>query len=449
MNLAMDHVKRLRPGWRSLRFAAALPLAWLIGLLLLWGVYSLPGEIPLQHAQQSAEIFWTEDTQRSWVNGGLPNVQVDNIADAFIIGMAANNLDTGHTPLERALNAYFPQIPGKEYASCTHLACYLSDPEQPMSLFYYGRYWGGFALMARLWLYGCTFPQIRTANLVLQLLVALTAVGCVWRALGWRGGVAVLLAYLALSPYTISLSMQYYPCFYLGFGGMIAVVLLHRAKAGMEAYSWLFLLLGILTAYLDFLTYPSAVVGLPLMIWLALHPCDKRLLVKMLRLGLLWVLGYAGMWAGKWLLCALAGMEFSGGTVAQKMNTYTSNTSLSVPGILAMPFRAISKKRLLLLCLPSVIAAIMGVRSVLRRQGSWNPRAAYFGLIMMIPLAWILFTRGHSTQHPFLSNRNLTVFFAAAFLLCSGLAKTPEHGNGMGNGLEPDAGTSERIAAIK
>lgn len=430
-------MKKHRFGWRSLRFALALPLAWLIGLMLMWGVYSLPGEIPLQHAQESAHVFWTEETQRSWVEGGLPNVQQDNIADAFIIGIAANNLDTGHTALERALNAYFPRVPGEEYASCTHLATYLSDPDQPVDLYYYGRYWGGFALMARLWLFVCTYPQIRTANLVIQLLVALTALWCVWRELGWRGGVAVLMAYVTLSPYTISLSMQYYPCFYLGFGGMIAVALLHRRRAGMEAYSWLFLILGILTAYLDFLTYPSAVLGLPLMIWLALHPRQKRLFAQLLRLGLLWVLGYAGMWAGKWLMCGIAGMEFTGGTVSEKVSTYTGSASLSFFGVLAVPFRAISKKRLLLLALPCLAAAVCSLRRLARRQASWDAQALYQGLLMLLPLVWVYFTKGHSSHHPFLCNRNLTVFFASTFLLCSSFVKSRP--------LMRKTGTDERV----
>ena len=417
-------MKKLRFGWRSFRFVAVLPLAWLIGLLMLWGVYSLPGEMPLKHAQESAHVFWTEKTNQTWVLGGLPNVWQDNIADAYIIGMAANEVDAGYTPLERALNAYFPMIPEKEYASCTHLAMYLNDPEQPVDLYYYGRYWGGFALMARLWLFVCTYPQLRMINLVLQLLVAAAAVFCAWRELGWRGGVAVLIAYVTLSPYTISLSMQYYPCFYLGFGGMIAVCLLHRKKAGLEAYSWLFLVLGILTAYLDFLTYPAAVVGLPAMIWLALHPSEDRVVLKLLRLGLLWALGYAGMWAGKWILCALTdNMGYTGGTVSEKLSTYTSDTILSAFEVLAVPFRAISKKRILILCLPSLAALAAGLRRVAQKKSGWNMQAAYFGLLMLVPLAWVLFTKGHSSHHTFLCNRNLSVFFGSAFLLCSSLAK--------------------------
>ena len=417
-------MKNHRFGWRSLRFAAVLPLAWLIGLLLLWGVYSLPGEVPFQHAQESADVFWTEKTHRSWVVGGLPNVQVDNIADAYIIGIAANTVDLGRSPLQRALNAWFPQVPDAEYASCTHLASYLSDPDQPLEMYYYGRYWGGFALMARLWLFVCTFPQIRTANLILQLLVAVTALVCTWRELGWRGALAVLIAYIALSPYTISLSMQYYPCFYLSFGGMIAVCLLNRRKAGQEAYLWLFVLLGILTAYLDFLTYPSVVVGLPAMIWLALHSREKHVIWKLLRLGLLWLLGYGGMWAGKWILCALSGnTEFTGGTVGEKMFTYTYDWENPLIQIMLTPFRAISKKRILVLAAPSAMILLAGLLRLHRKRAVWNPRALLFGLLMLVPIAWIYVVKGHAYVHPFLSNRNLAVFFAAAFLLASNMVR--------------------------
>jgi len=408
--------------------AAALPIAWLIGLLLLWGVYSLPNDKPLYHAQQSAHVFWQEDTHRSWIEGGLPNVQVDNIADAYIIGMAANDLDVGYTPLQRALNAYFPLVPGENWASCTHLAVYLSEPDQTYDAFYYGRYWGGFALMARLWLHLFTFPQIRTINLVIQILVALGTCILVWRELGWRGGAAVIAAYVALSPYTISLSMQYYPCFYLAFGGMACVALLHRRKAGVRAYEWLFLILGILTAYLDFLTYPSAVVGLPLVIWLALNMRSEKLFSTMLRLGILWCMGYVGMWAGKWLMCAAAGMSFTGGTVGEKLSAYTGEVGDSLLELILIPFRSISKKRLLVLILPCLAGAGWCLHQQRRGLAVWNKRAGYYLLLMLVPLAWIVFTKGHSSVHDFLCNRNLTVFFSAAFLMCCTLtAASPKN----------------------
>ena len=407
--------------WYWLRYVAVLPMAWIIGLLLLWGVYSLPEDLPFRHAQESAHIFWTEKTNQTWIEGGLPNVQQDNITDARIIAIAANTLDVGYSALERALNQYMPKIPGQDYSSCTHLAVYLSDPEQPVDVYYYGRYWGGFALMARLWLFVCNYPQIRTANLVLQILVAAAAVWIVHRELGWRGSVAVLIAYIALSPYTISRSMQYYPCFYLSFGGMIAVCLLHRKNR--KRYDWLFLVLGILTAYLDFLTYPAAVVGLPLMIWLALNPSEEHPVLQMFRFGIIWSFGYVGMWAGKWLLCGIAGLSYSGNPVSEKLLAYTGGDSASVWKVFVNPFLAISKKRTLILGLPSLLATVFALKAILRKQKAWNSRAWCFGLLMLVPLAWIYLTKGHSLPHSFLSNRNLSVFFASAFLLCSSLAK--------------------------
>lgn len=407
--------------------AVAIPLAWMIGFLLLWGVYSLPNEKALYHAQQSVHIFWQEETHGSWIEGGLPNVQVDNIADACIIGMAANDLDIGYTPLQRALNAYYPLVPDKEYASCTHLATYLSDPYQTYDAYFYGRYWGGFALMARVWLLWFTFPQIRMINLFLQILVALWTCFLVWRELGWRGGISVILAYIALSPYTISLSMQYYPCFYLGFGGMAFTAYFHRRKMGEHAYEWLFLILGFLTAYLDFLTYPAAVVGLPLVIWLALNLRSEKIFATMLRLGLLWCIGYAGMWAGKWLLCAVAGMSFTGGTVAEKLSAYTGSTSDSLLDLILIPFRSISKKRLLVLGVPCLFSIVWSFWKSRTSKIKFIRQSGYFLLLMLIPLAWVVFTKGHSAVHDFLCNRNLTVFFAALFLMCSTLIPVPSN----------------------
>ena len=58
-----------------------------------------------------------------------------------------------------------------------------------------------------------------------------------------------------------------------------------------------FLLTGMATSYFDFLTYPVASLGMPLIVWLLLHRDETggALAGRMVRCGLCWALGYAGM----------------------------------------------------------------------------------------------------------------------------------------------------------
>ena len=88
-----------------------------------------------------------------------------------------------------------------------------------------------------------------------------------------------------------------------------------------------FLLTGMATSYFDFLTYPVASLGMPLIVGLLLHRDEtaRTRLGRMVRGGLCWALGYAGMWAGKWALALLYGSEGFWSTLVGSLEVRTSH----------------------------------------------------------------------------------------------------------------------------
>ena len=59
-----------------------------------------------------------------------------------------------------------------------------------------------------------------------------------------------------------------------------------------------FLGTGMVTSYVDFLTYPLITFGLPCVLWLMLEKDrQKNALLLLVQLALAWGIGYAGMWA--------------------------------------------------------------------------------------------------------------------------------------------------------
>lgn len=66
-------------------------------------------------------------------------------------------------------------------------------------------------------------------------------------------------------------------------------------------------MVGLLTAYVDFLTFPLMSLGLPL-VYLLNRSYASKLKDKILRVlqcGIAWGIGYAGMWASKWVVASL------------------------------------------------------------------------------------------------------------------------------------------------
>lgn len=81
------------------------------------------------------------------------------------------------------------------------------------------------------------------------------------------------------------------------------------------------------TSYFDFLTYPVASLGMPLIVWLLLHREEnaRARLARCCSCGLCWAFGYAGMWAGKWALALLYGSEGFWSTLVGSLGVRTSH----------------------------------------------------------------------------------------------------------------------------
>lgn len=72
-------------------------------------------------------------------------------------------------------------------------------------------------------------------------------------------------------------------------------------------YLYLFLINGMITAYLDLLTYPAAALGIPLVFFLATGKMVNFLEAVKKTIGAFasWAFGYFGIWSGKWLIGSL------------------------------------------------------------------------------------------------------------------------------------------------
>ena len=86
---------------------------------------------------------------------------------------------------------------------------------------------------------------------------------------------------------------------------MILIVVLNDIwKDDIDKWGLLFLCIGGVTSYLDLLTYPLVALGAPLILFLSFRGTAtmRSSMRYILTLSSFWVIGYAGMWAGKWVL---------------------------------------------------------------------------------------------------------------------------------------------------
>jgi len=260
-----------------------------MGALLLTLVYMLPMSEESTNAAASMEILNTEgwyptlpltksfEGTISRLNaGGI----LDNFTDSIMISTSAK--DPGRRPLYQAMKMENSVI-GSGYSY----------------------YWHGYVTILRPLLLLADYGEIRVLNEMLQMMLVLWLFCLLKQRKGLVWAMLSLSVYGLLYPMTLAYSLQYSWVFYITM--LISVVMLKFEETWKQNNNilLLFLVSGMLTSYLDLLTYPLITWGIPMIWWIALDDegnTEISRLKKVVFCGLSWILGYGGMWAGKWLL---------------------------------------------------------------------------------------------------------------------------------------------------
>ena len=394
-------------------------IAVLVGALLLTAVYLLPNAPMEENLAASAATFQSEGTYPvlfSWCTS-----QLDNYTDAIILQNAAH--DSGESALTQAMAVQRHGIEGLDPAQSL-VAHYAEgqefDSEEP-----YYQYWHGYLLYAKPLLMLTDYNGIRTINTVVQLILLALLIFLLWK----KGMKQYILPYVAavlfLMPVAVGKSLQFSSCYYIFTIGCIALLLLKDKLEAKEAY--LFLFLGIATAYFDFLTYPMATLGVPAVLYCCMRertPIGETLF-KGIKLCFSWGVGYIGMWAGKWIIgsMVIGGNVLSAATEALTerssltgdqganavLNLYTS-VATNIKVFLTTPATLLMAVLVLVLLVLLVLAMKKHKPAVLDLARELFP----FVVLACLPPVWYLATTNHSIIHYWFTNKALIVSVLAA-----------------------------------
>lgn len=92
-------------------------------------------------------------------------------------------------------------------------------------------------------------------------------------------------------------------------GGVLAILHGDAWLSQGARYGYFFLLMGMLTCYLDFLTYPLVTLFIPLLLALYLHAQDRAAMCFAVTACVMWCVGYLGFWVMKWAVGSLLVQE--------------------------------------------------------------------------------------------------------------------------------------------
>ena len=399
-----------------------IALSALLGTGLLILSEFLPAEPMDRNLSRSADIFQA--------TGKYPNLhtwcssKLDNYSDAIMLLMAGN-VSSEH-PVDHAMMSYHG-IMGEFDPVQIFVKHYIEGKEyegyEP-----YSRYWHGYGVIYRLLLLFLDYHRIRQLNLALQLgLILLLCVLMV--RLGKRGRgmiLPLLISYGMLPPAVMGLNLEYSLGFYVSMLSVLALLILGiRGKIREKEYLVL-LFAGICTAYWDVLTYPMAALGLPMVAAFFLEPEEKpgRALVRMIRLGFFWGLGYGLMWVLKWVIgTALTGRNvFEDGisTFLLRTSDEAYGETVTVGATLWSNIMYFFRTPVSFLLLGYLLFAGTGLIKRLIRErisvGKAGRILLPYVLIACIPFAWCVITKNHANIHYWLASKAFIVSTMA--LMC-------------------------------
>lgn len=399
-----------------------------VGFLLLFAAFAIPDEPVFQHVRESLNTLQAEG---DWPTIGWDNAGLDNYTDSWMLNIACQPALGG--VVDAAVYIYHGTDDFID-SQVEKLAEYVTARETgvtPPTLIRmpYSRYWHGYLVFLRPALVFMNYNEIRIANMFLQFGLIVWLLYTALRKVGRKYMLAIAAAIVFLTPAIMPLSMQNATVFYITLVTLIVLLNHDEWLRKGDRYLLFFCLVGMVTSYMDFLTYPLVTLGLPLITMLLLekscHTSDSvRITLHCIPA---WGAGYGLMWAGKWgfgsllvgknlLRDAVHSIRFRAG---DKLNTAYDSFSriLPVEKNLSVMFSSVYLWVCILILV--ALALMLLTRKASIKKTDATRHIPSLAIIAVTPFCWYVAAANHSFMHPSFTHRILaiTVFAILCILL--------------------------------
>lgn len=430
---------------KLLRNTAALLLgSALLGTVLLLIVFCLPTGRMKQHVAASVgDMLQAEDPISGNSFSEYIQINRETYTDAIMVQNAIERIP-GKNVFEHAMRMYHSDLEEAFWTPEESLKAYCAGQDTgSMYLHEYTRYWHGYLVYLKPLLLLFSWKQLSVMGILLQiLLMAAMAVLSVRRK---HSGVAVMMVtgFLFMKPALVLVSLTMTVCWVITLSALIFMIMKNDWLKEKKLYPEFFLTVGILTSYFDFLTYPVVTLGFPLCAFFLMnHNMDgskgeggsretkgqllKTSVLRVIGFCVSWGVGYAGMWAMKWIVADLTlhtgtirdavwsiigRTEAIGGRSRLNGGFYVIGLNLQEYDYAIYPVMAAA------IALVSLVLVIIACGK--KGTGTVLVRLVPYMIIFCIPFVWIIVVQHHSALHARFTFRIIAV--AVMAVSCMGL----------------------------
>ncbi|MCR5673340.1 MAG: hypothetical protein K6F87_06450, partial [Lachnospiraceae bacterium] len=282
----------------SMILAFVLTIAIMVALLVISAV--IPKDAIKPNMQKSAEYLAQRELYPLMVDG-VDGSRIDVYADSILLNIIYS-YDSSDPLTSVAKSAYFFKEDQDENLNLLEAVTKDTQPNQQ-----YLRYWHGSSVIIRPLLTVLSLPQIYAFNAVVMIILY------VWFAVhAHRSGntllaVGMVIALIMTRIWFVPLCLEYTWIFLiLPVASYFALRLSGRKS---DKLPLLFMIVGMVTNYLDFLTCETLTLLIPLMITIYVAVQNRESIGETVKTSVKasasWLLGYALTWIAKWAFAAL------------------------------------------------------------------------------------------------------------------------------------------------
>lgn len=282
-----------------LQYIGTFMLAVVIMLSLLIGAAKVPRSSIQVKMQESSEYLLSQSS----LYNIMPSVRgssIDHYADAVLLSIAYYL-----EPDDSFRSVMWANYYGIESQDMLHYFSETVTKDVPPNMEYL-RYWHGSVVFVRLMHLFLNLKQIYIFHAVLIAALTILLISVLWRGKYKEEAIISGIALSSISIWFVPFCLEYTWVFLVML--VASVIAVNRAIQNKGNWGIFFLITGMITVYLDFLTAETLTLLIPLLLilriqkdnikkhylwWLSVQSCVS------------WIVGYLGMWITKWVMASV------------------------------------------------------------------------------------------------------------------------------------------------
>lgn len=253
-------------------------------MALLYLVWLIPERAVVGHMNEAVQLIkehedeWEEHFTYAW------GAKLDNTTDMVMLRRVVSTADKNESIIYKAL--------------------YCNN---------YARYWHGYLIILRPLLAIMSYVQIRYLYMVIHMAALVGIALKIEKRFGRTIVYGWVVSMMAVNFVSLPFSLQYSWVFFIMYGAIYYIDRCYEKGMSRDRnhdFLGVFLVIGMLTSFMDLLTAPLVTLGIPMIYLLLLRMrleqetgC-KRNIALTIKASAVWAIGYIGCWAVKWVLAS-------------------------------------------------------------------------------------------------------------------------------------------------